>query len=125
MGLPQLYASSMMVIELRTTNMYMIKLVIVCDDADQDVNIGFSQSIYSVREDSGEIQVSVRIISGEIKRLSTVSISIVSGTALGMFVCAKIVLVRVHLAACSSIYGMYSGITYYASYKLLGSPALC
>lgn len=64
----------------------------VYDNADQDVVIGFSQRIYSVKEDSGEIQLSVRIISGEIKRLSTVSVATVSGTAVGMFACAKIVL---------------------------------
>ena len=58
----------------------------VYDIADQDVVIGFSQGVYSVTEDSDEVQVSVHVISGEIKRLSTVSISTVSGTALGMSV---------------------------------------
>lgn len=69
--------------------------------ADQDVVIGFSQSIYSVREDSGEIQVSIHITSGEIKRLSTVFLSTVSGTALGMFACAEIG--RVHIAAMHAV----------------------
>lgn len=70
------------------------------DNADQDVVIGFSQRSYSVREDSGEIQLSVRIISGEIKRLSTVSISIVSGTAMSMFACMIVLGRSRYKAAC-------------------------
>ena len=73
---------------------------IVYDNADQDVIIGFSQRSYSVREDGGKIQLPVCIISGEIKRLSTVSISIVSGTAMSTFVCMIVLGKSWYTAAC-------------------------
>ena len=73
---------------------------IVHDNADQDIVVGFSQRSYSVREDGGEIQLPVGIISGEIKRLSTVSISIVSGTAMSMFVCMIVLGKSWYKAAC-------------------------
>ena len=62
--------------------------------ADQEVVIGFSQRSYLVREDSGEVQLSVHVVSGEIKRPSTLSISTVPVTAVGMYAYAKIMVGR-------------------------------
>ena len=60
-----------------------------------------------MREDSGEVQLSVSVISGEIKRLSTVSMSILPGTAVGMFACANDCIREITVQLCTLVWHAY------------------
>lgn len=45
--------------------------------------IGFAQQVYSVTEDIGEVMLFVGVISGDVRRPSSVFVSTASGMALG------------------------------------------
>ena len=52
-----------------------------------DVTIGFEQTLYSVGEDGGSIQVCAAIRNGTLQTSVVVTMATVDGTAIGTYIC--------------------------------------
>lgn len=65
-----------------TSQFMMLKKVLVNDTG---VTIGFSEEIYSVGRDDGEVKIDIQLKNGTLQRMLTINLTIDSQTASGKF----------------------------------------